>query len=139
MSASISRGAPGRCTFTTTRAAVREHRAVHLADGGGCDRLGVELDEELLDRQAELLLDRRPSLVERERPDVVLEARSSAMMSGGSTSGRVESSWPNFTKVGPSSSSISRRWRPRSVGAPSSSGSFCFPGSRLLRRSRSKQ
>ena len=27
-------------------------------------------------------------------------------------SGRVESSWPNLTKVGPSSSSISRRWRP---------------------------
>ena len=33
-------------------------------------------------------------------------------------SGRVESSWPNLTKVGPSSSSISRRWRPRA-------GRFC--------------
>ena len=28
-------------------------------------------------------------------------------------SGRVESSWPNLTKVGPSSSSISRRCTPR--------------------------
>ena len=37
------------------------------------------------------------------------------MMSGGTTSGRVESSWPNLTNVGPSSSSISRRWRPRAV------------------------
>ena len=35
------------------------------------------------------------------------------MMSGGTTSGRVESSWPNLTKVGPSSSSISRRCWPR--------------------------
>ena len=38
------------------------------------------------------------------------------MMSGGKMSGRIESSWPNLTKVGPSSSSISRRWRPRSDG-----------------------
>src|ERR1700745_4276292 len=37
------------------------------------------------------------------------------MMSGGTTSGRVESSCPNLTNVGPSSSSISRRWRPRTV------------------------
>ena len=37
------------------------------------------------------------------------------MMSGGTTSGRVESSWPNLTNVGPSSSSISRRCRPRAV------------------------
>ena len=41
--------------------------------------------------------------------------RSSAMMSGGTMSGRVESSCPNLTNVGPSSSSISRRWRPRAV------------------------
>ena len=33
-------------------------------------------------------------------------------------SGRVESSWPNFTNVGPSSSSISRRCRPRAVPSP---------------------
>ena len=39
-------------------------------------------------------------------------------MSGGTTSGRVESSWPNLTNVGPSSSSISRRRRPRSEPAP---------------------
>ena len=34
------------------------------------------------------------------------------MISAGTMSGRVESSWPNFTNVGPSSSSVSRRWRP---------------------------
>ena len=39
--------------------------------------------------------------------------RSSWRMSGGTTSGRVESSWPNLTNVGPSSSSISRIRRPR--------------------------
>ena len=48
-------------------------------------------------------------------------ARSSAMMSGGTMSGRVESSWPNLTNVGPSSSSISRRCRPRWVGDASAS------------------
>ena len=39
-------------------------------------------------------------------------------MSGGTMSGRVESSWPNLTNVGPSSSSISRMRRPRLRPAP---------------------
>ena len=46
--------------------------------------------------------------------------RSSTTMSGGITSGRVERSWPNFTNVGPSSSSISRNRRPRSASCCSS-------------------
>ena len=37
---------------------------------------------------------------------------SSAAMSGGSRSGRTDSAWPNFTKIGPSSSSASRRRTP---------------------------
>ena len=37
--------------------AVREHRAVDLADRGGGHRLAVELEEEALDRLAELLAD----------------------------------------------------------------------------------
>src|SRR5262245_60256842 len=41
-------------------------------------------------------------------------------MSSGTTSGLVESSCPNLTKVGPSSSSISRSRRPRSDGRSSS-------------------
>ena len=41
---------------------------------------------------------------------------SSTRMSGGTMSGRVESSWPNLTKVGPSSSSSSRRCWPRCEG-----------------------
>src|SRR5690242_19384957 len=46
--------------------------------------------------------------------------RSSTTMSGGTTSGRVERSWPNFTNVGPSSSSTSRRCWPRAEEAPCS-------------------
>ena len=53
---------------------VREHRAVHLADRGGGDRLGVELDEEALDRLAQVLLDHALDLLVRERAHVVLEA-----------------------------------------------------------------
>ena len=45
---------------------------------------------------------------------------SSTMYSGGSRSGRVESTCPSFAKVGPSSSSASRRRRARSAGGRSS-------------------
>ena len=38
---------------------------------------------------------------------------SSSAMSGGSRSRRVETTWPNFTKIGPSSSSARRRRSPR--------------------------
>ncbi|MDT4836183.1 hypothetical protein FQZ97_698700 [compost metagenome] len=38
---------------------------------------------------------------------------SSSAMSGGSRSRRVDSTWPNFTKIGPSRSSASRRRWPR--------------------------
>src|SRR5215208_6291576 len=50
--------------------------------------------------------------------------RSSATTSGGTMSGRVERSWPNLTNVGPSSSSISRKWRPRAVPPPSTADFF---------------
>ena len=45
---------------------------------------------------------------------------SSSAMSAGSRSGRVESAWPNFTKIGPSSSSARRSRTPR--GSPRSRG-----------------
>ena len=45
------------------------------------------------------------------------------MMSGGTMSGRVERTWPNFTNVGPSSSSISRRCTPRWFAALGTTGS----------------
>ena len=54
-------------------AAVREDGLVHLADGRGGDRLLDELDEEPLDRLAQLLRDHLLDLGERERADVVLE------------------------------------------------------------------
>ena len=53
--------------------AVRQHRPVHLADRRGCDRRLAELDERLLERQAELALDDLAHLRERERAHVVLE------------------------------------------------------------------
>ena len=47
---------------------------MHLADRRGGERLLVELEEQPLDRLAELLLDHALDLRERERPHVVLEA-----------------------------------------------------------------
>src|SRR4029079_5574931 len=44
-----------------------------LADRRRRGRLFVELEEGLLDRQAELLLDHAPDVGERNRPDIVLE------------------------------------------------------------------
>ena len=54
--------------------AVRKHRAVHLADRGGGDRLLVEAEERLLEREPEVGLDHVADLRERERADIVLEA-----------------------------------------------------------------
>jgi hypothetical protein len=56
------------------RVAVREHGAVHLADRRGGDRLAVELEEEALDREAEVVLDDALDLLVREGAYVVLQA-----------------------------------------------------------------
>ena len=53
---------------------VRERRAVHLADRRRRDRRRIEVEEEALDRVAEIFLDHALGLLERERPHVVLEA-----------------------------------------------------------------
>ena len=53
--------------------AVRQHRAVHLADRRGRDRLLLELEEQPLDRLPELLADRALDVLERERAHVVLQ------------------------------------------------------------------
>ena len=53
---------------------VREHGSVHLADRRGGQRLAVELEEEALDREAEVFEDDALDLLVWERPHVVLEA-----------------------------------------------------------------
>ena len=53
--------------------AVRQRRAMHLADRRRGERLLLELEEEPLDRLAELLADRALDVGERERPHVVLQ------------------------------------------------------------------
>ena len=93
---------------------VGQHGAMHLPDRRGRDRHLVELDERLLDREPELGLDTSRTCSNGNGVTSSWRPRSSTTMSGGTTSGRVESSWPNLTKVGPSSSSISRSRRPRS-------------------------
>ena len=55
-------------------AAVRKHRAVHLADRRGRERCEVELEERAVHAQVELLLDHVPHLLERDGRGVVLQA-----------------------------------------------------------------
>src|SRR5207247_10735455 len=50
-----------------------EHGSMNLADRRSRERLLVELEEGLLEREPELLLNHVANLRERERPDVVLE------------------------------------------------------------------
>ncbi len=52
---------------------VRQRRSVHLADRGGRDRLLLEVEERLLDREAQLRLDDPLDVLHRERRDLVLE------------------------------------------------------------------
>ena len=52
---------------------VRENRAVHLADRRGRHRLALELEEEPVERVAEVLLDHALGLLEREGANVVLQ------------------------------------------------------------------
>jgi hypothetical protein len=56
------------------RPAVREGCAMHLADGRRRDRPLVELQEQALEREAELFLDHLLDVGEREGADVVLQA-----------------------------------------------------------------
>ena len=94
---------------------VREHGPVDLPDRGRRDRGQVELEERLVEREVELRLDDLAHLLEREsatRRPAGREARRRCP--AGRRPGRVERSCPNFTNVGPSSSSISRSRRPRS-------------------------
>jgi len=89
---------------------------VYLTDRGGGQRLLVEVEEEPLDGLAQLFANRPLDVGERERPDVVLEAAQlEDDVRRKATSGRVDRSCPNFTNVGPNSSNISRRCRPRAV------------------------
>ncbi len=87
---------------------------VDLADRRGRDRLLLEVLEDLLDREVELLLHHLADAGRTARGARRPGGRAArSRMSGGTMSGRVASSWPNLTKVGPSSSSISRSRRPR--------------------------
>ena len=65
---------PGPLHLDGDRVAVREDGAVHLADRRGGQRFSVELEEEALDRLAELLLDDALDVFVRERAHVVLQA-----------------------------------------------------------------
>ena len=74
MSASICRGAFGRCTLTTTRRPFGSTaRCTWPIDAAASGSL-VELEEQPLDRLAELLRDRPLDVRERERAHVVLQA-----------------------------------------------------------------
>ncbi len=137
-SASIWRVASGRCTLTAT---VRPFGSVALctcpidaaATGIGSNstnRRSIELpSSSSITRSACSNGNGRTSSC---------SGRSSAMMSGGTMSGRVDRSCPNFTNVGPSSSSTSRRCWPRADGVIVSSSTL-RPGMRSVSLCASKK
>ena len=97
---------PGRSTLTATSRPSLQHREVHLRDRRAGHRLGVEAGEDRVDRPAERALDERARLRRREtaaRGPAAWPARRRRRR--GSRSRRVDSTWPNLTKIGPSRSS----------------------------------
>ena len=118
MSASICSRMPGRSTFTTTSRPSCSVAGVHLRDRGRGERGFVEAGVQL----------RRPACRARPRSPCARRAPgngatwsrsrlSSSAISGGSRSRRVDSTWPNLTKIGPSSCSARRRRLPRGKSA----------------------
>jgi hypothetical protein len=127
----------GRCTLTaTSRPSGSTARCTCPIDADG-ERREVELEERAVHAQVELRLDDLAHLLEGIGDASSWRPRSSATMSGGTTSGRVERSCPNLTNVGPSSSSIARRRRPRSEAVATSP--FASPGTRSPMRFRRRK
>ena len=113
-SRSISARMPGRSTLTTTSAPIAQARGVHLRDRGrGQRRRRRTRANTSVDRAAVGALDDCAGLAPGNGGTRSCSFASSSAMSGGSRSRRVESAWPNFTKIGPSSSSARRRRSPR--------------------------
>ena len=105
---------PGRRILTTTSSPLFERGGVHLRDGGGRQRRGSKLAKISPSGRPKVLLDRsRRRWRRRNGGTRSCSFASSSAMSTGSRSRRVDSAWPNFTKIGPSSSSASRRRSPR--------------------------
>src|SRR3954451_4538879 len=130
-SASICRGAFGRCTLTaTSRPLGRVARCTWPIDAAASGVGSNAVKRRSTGWPSSSRIMRSTSSYGNGRTSSC-RPRSSATMSGGTTSGRVESSCPNLTNVGPSSSSISRRCRPRAVpsiaGSPALRPSTAYP------------
>ncbi len=128
-SASIWRGASGRCTLTTTRLPFgRTAPCTWPIDAAA---IGTRSNS----RKSWLTVSPSASSIAASASSAEngvtasWRLRSSKTMSGGTMSGRVERSWPNLTNVGPSSSSIARTRWPR---VEPSSASASISASRRL-------
>ena len=109
MSLSTCCGARGRCTFTATRRPFGSTaRCTWPIDAAAIGSSSNSRKSRSIGCPSSSRITRSTSANGNGRTSS-WSPRSSAMMSGGTMSGRVESSWPNLTNVGPSSSSISRR------------------------------
>ena len=135
-SASISRCASGRCTFTATAFPFGSvARCTWPIDAAATGSSSKSRNSRSIVLPSSCSITRCASEKGNGRTSS-WSGRSSAMMSGGTTSGRVDSSCPNFTNVGPSSSNTSRRCCPRaelpSGDAAASRASADRPGSRSV-------
>ena len=95
-----------------------QHRKVHLRDRRTGHRLALERDEDLVQRLAQRALDggrwppRRRTAA---RGPAAWPVRRQCRR--GNRSRRVDSTWPNLTKIGPRRSSASRRRWPRGASS----------------------
>ena len=134
----ISSRAVGRCTFTTTRSPVSRRAActcaiVPAASGSGSISAKTSSHGTRSSSSMTATTSASGSGWTRSWRDA-----SSSTTSGGRRSGRVESTWPSFAKVGPSSSiaARSRRARSRVDASERRSSSPCFASTRAMRVAR---
>jgi hypothetical protein len=134
----ISLRAVGRCTFTTTRSPLSSRAPctcaiVPAAIGSGSISAKTSSQGTPSSSSITATTSASASGVTRSWSD-----DSSSMTSGGRRSGRVESTWPSFAKVGPSSSSAarSRFARSRSGSSERRSRRPCFASTVAMRVAR---
>ena len=112
----ICRAAPGRCTFTTTRSPPGRTAPCTCpidAEAKGCSSKLSKACSKVNPSSCRIT---SPATATSSGEAWSWSFTSSRTMSSGRMSGRVLRSCPNLTKVGPSSSNISRMCRPRCAG-----------------------
>ena len=111
-------GDPGTQHFDRNFCSVMQHRQMNLGDGCAGYRFGVKYQKNFGDRFSVDLFQCFEGDVRKETEEPGLAVWPvRRRYPGGRRSRRVESIWPNLTKIGPSASSARRRRSPRALSS----------------------